>query len=185
MHKLEEKYKCRIVINMEGSVTIHALIKDEGDQCFKEIQDTISSYLVVTKTISVSYLQARYFEAKEKFQLEAVKNKVEFTLVKDKINNYTIALKGTVNCVDTVMKMLQSYIAEAACTNLQYQTFTYQCLDNSECKSQIETFVLIPLSCKLQFEYFIKDNGGGQLDIDIFSQSAADFHTICSHMQVS
>ena len=70
-------------------------------------------------------------------------------------------------------------------SRLQYQLFTYQCFHNSECKNQIEKFVLIPLSSKLQFEYFVKDNGGGQLDIAIFSQSAADYGIICSHMQVS
>lgn len=80
----------------------------------------------------------------------------------------------------------QDMVKNKFLTNLQCQVFPYQCLDNSECKHQIENFVLVPaLSHKLQFEYFVKDSGKGQLDITIFSQTPADFTSICNCMQVS
>ena len=70
-------------------------------------------------------------------------------------------------------------------SNLQHQVFTYLCMGNSECKSQIERFVLIPWRDKLQFYYSMKDRDGGILDVSIFSQFPDDFRCICNHMQVS
>ena len=70
-------------------------------------------------------------------------------------------------------------------SNLQHQVFTYLCMGNFECKSQIEKFVLVPWRDKLQFYYSMKDRDGGIFDVSIFSQIPDDFRCICNHMQVS
>ena len=124
-------------------------------------------YIVVSRLRSMTTEERCSFTSSLPTKISLTKNEIMFV---GKQNNIAAS---------------QEIVKNEFLTNLQYQMFTYQYMDNSEFKSQIERFVLIPLSCKLQFDYFVKDCGGGQLDIAIFSQSAADFHTICSHMQVS
>ena len=71
-------------------------------------------------------------------------------------------------------------------SNVQQQTFTYQCAGNSEYKTLIEKFILIPQGKKLDFYYSMNNkDAGATLDISIFSQTPADFFTICNDMQVS
>lgn len=107
---LRTKYRARIVMTTEGSVTIHTLTKDEGDRCLREIEDTINSNLIVTKITPVSHFQAQYLEAKEKLKQVADRNMVTFSLLKDQCNNCKISLKGTVNGVDAVMAQLKCYM---------------------------------------------------------------------------
>ena len=109
---LKKKYRARIVTKTEGStfITIYSLTKGEGDGCLREIEDTIKSSLVVTKTISISHFQALYLEANEKLKPAVQRNLVAFSVLKDQSNDCKVTLKGTVNGVDGVMEKVKCYI---------------------------------------------------------------------------
>ena len=107
---LETKYRARIVTMTDGCITIYSLTKNEGDGCFREIEATIKSNLIVTKTISISHFQALYLEANEKLKPAVRINMVAFSVLKDQSNDCKVTLKGTVNGVDGVMEKLKCYI---------------------------------------------------------------------------
>ena len=114
--KLEEKYRVAIVPVTQGEeecVTIHALTDDEGGQCWKELEKHINTNLIISDTFSVSYIQARYLEAKHSCELEEIRRKrIELSMPQpsDKNGKSDIRIKGTVNQVSKTIAKLKNWI---------------------------------------------------------------------------
>lgn len=112
---MEEKYRVAIVpvTQREESVTIHALTDDEGEQCWREIEGIINANLIISDTFSVSYLQARYLEAKHSSELEKIqREKIELSMLQpsDQKGKSDIRIKGTVNQVSKTVGKLKNWI---------------------------------------------------------------------------
>ena len=107
--ELEKNYRARVVTDIEGSVAIYTLTKDEGDLCLKKIEDAVNSTHIITKMIPVSPFQAQCLEKNHKLKSDAVNNKVDMSLLKDQSVDCTVTLKGTVNQVNAMMLTLKQY----------------------------------------------------------------------------
>ena len=107
--ELEKNYRARVVTDIEGSVAIYTLTKDEGDLCLKKIKDAINSTHIITKMISVSPFQAQCLEKNHRLKSDAVNNKVDVSLLHDQSVDCTVTLKGTVNQVNAMMLTLKQY----------------------------------------------------------------------------
>lgn len=124
----EQRHRVRLISQLKGGsafVIIHGLTTEEIDQCWEEINQFISSTLVVVKHIPVDIYQAKYLRQKYASELEQLKTEcmeLYLPLTKDprRDDSLSIGIKGTKNQVETVQERMMELIG-ADFTNVTFE----------------------------------------------------------------
>ena len=127
----EQRHRVRLLSQLKGgsaSIIIHGLTTEEIDQCWEEIEELISSTLVVVKHIPIDTYQAKYLQQKYTSELERLRTEcmeLQLPLTKDpahsrRDDNLSIRITGTKKQVEAVQERIVDLIG-ADFTNVTFE----------------------------------------------------------------
>ena len=108
----EQRHRVRLLSQLKGgsaSISIHGLTTEEIDQCWEEIEELISSTLVVVKHIPIDTYQAKYLQQKYASELEQLKMECMELQIRRRDDNLII-IKGTKKQIETVRERIMELI---------------------------------------------------------------------------
>ena len=124
--ELETKYYVRIV-EYEHFLIIHGLIPNEIQQCWEEIDDRVTSTLVMVKHIPITSHQMKYLKRKRSEEIEQLKKecaKLEFwSGQREENDSPKVFVKGTMKQVEAVKETISGMIESC----LEVEEFDVTC----------------------------------------------------------